>query len=346
MIERAGILRPAAAGARLYAKDIIKAPFSASATLQWRKEAASVRLRENTEVEVLLSADGKALRLSAGMVDATVAKRPRHRPMIFVTPHAEAKVIGTRFVLSVNQTASRLEVSAGAVEFLQLNSAASARPLTVGEGQFAVAGAGYEFAVQRQTGLLSRQTWSDGQGDLATNVPVSAAFVRWDYITNFQTFYWPHPFITNWGASYRARICGYLTPPRTGFYTFWMVSGASSELWLSPDNRPAGKERIAFTPAPADPASLQPTWNWALELPDSYTKRAGPRNAGHQGDWHKFASQKSAPEWLVAGRHYYIEARHEVAEGDWVGVLWAKPGDDAIIPDDIIRSAYLAPFME
>ena len=139
--------------------------------------------------------------------------------------------------------------------------------------------------------------------------------------------------------NYRERFCGYLIPPVTGFYTFWMVSGNSSELWLSADKTPARKAKIAFTPAPANPNELPFTWNWALDL------NGGSANQG-RGDWHIFASQKSAPQWLVAGQEYYVEARHEVSPGDWIGVLWAKPGEDTVVPSQVIPGKFLAPLFE
>src|SRR5262245_8471235 len=42
----------------------------------------------------------------------------------------------------------------------------------------------------------------------------------------------------NWGSYYLSRLRGYLRPPATGEYTFWIASDNSSELWLSGDNDP------------------------------------------------------------------------------------------------------------
>ena len=43
---------------------------------------------------------------------------------------------------------------------------------------------------------------------------------------------------TNWADNYGARIFGWLTPPQTGDYTFWIASDNASELRLSTDANP------------------------------------------------------------------------------------------------------------
>src|SRR5215831_2376959 len=50
----------------------------------------------------------------------------------------------------------------------------------------------------------------------------------------------------NIGDYYLTRMRGYLHPPVTGNYTFWIASDNSSELWLSTDEDPAMVKRIAF----------------------------------------------------------------------------------------------------
>ncbi|MHC4283284.1 MAG: PA14 domain-containing protein [Planctomycetota bacterium] len=39
---------------------------------------------------------------------------------------------------------------------------------------------------------------------------------------------------------------GFLYPPVSGDYTFWISSDDASELWLSTDDNPANKALIAF----------------------------------------------------------------------------------------------------
>ena len=79
--------------------------------------------------------------------------------------------------------------------------------------------------------------------------------------------------------NYGQRLRGYLLPPVTGNYTFWIASDDGSELWLSTDDTPARKARIALVSA----------WTASRE-------------------WTKEAGQQSAPIRLEAGRSYYVEA--------------------------------------
>ena len=50
---------------------------------------------------------------------------------------------------------------------------------------------------------------------------------------------------TNWSDNYGTRMHGFVHPPTSGDYTFWIASDDSSELWLSTDSNPANKTMIA-----------------------------------------------------------------------------------------------------
>jgi hypothetical protein len=120
---------------------------------------------------------------------------------------------------------------------------------------------------------------------------------------------------TNRAENYGTRVGGYLIPPETGEYTFWIASDDASELWLGPDDTYEAAERIAFVPG------------WAR-----------PRQ------WDKDENQQSAPIELMAGQKYYIEALHkEGGSGDNLAVGWTGPG----IGDDIvvIDGQYLSPYL-
>ncbi|MEL6650459.1 MAG: PA14 domain-containing protein, partial [Bacteroidota bacterium] len=43
----------------------------------------------------------------------------------------------------------------------------------------------------------------------------------------------------NSGNTYGARVRGYICPPTTGNYSFWIASDDKGELWLSTDDNPA-----------------------------------------------------------------------------------------------------------
>ncbi len=95
-------------------------------------------------------------------------------------------------------------------------------------------------------------------------------------------------------------IHGWLVPPTTGLYTFWIASDDHSELWLSTSSEPADKVLIAGVPG----------WTGYRE-------------------WTKFPEQQSAPVFLEANRSYFIEVFHrEWGGGDHLTVAWTRPDSD------------------
>jgi hypothetical protein len=115
---------------------------------------------------------------------------------------------------------------------------------------------------------------------------------------------------TEHGDNYGSTIRGFLIPPTTGSYTFWIASDDGSEL------------RIGTNASPA-----------------SAVVRATLANASNQYQWTANASQKSVALTLTAGTPYYIEARHkEGGGGDHLAVAWQGPG----ISQQVIGGAYLA----
>ena len=91
---------------------------------------------------------------------------------------------------------------------------------------------------------------------------------------------------------------GWIIPPDTGEYTFWIAGDDLAELWLSDDEEPENKSRIASVPG----------WTSFRQFT-------------------KHPEQQSAPIPLIAGRGYYFEAFHrEFAGGDHLSVAWTRPG--------------------
>jgi len=118
---------------------------------------------------------------------------------------------------------------------------------------------------------------------------------------------------TNFGDGYGTRIRGYIHPPISGAYTFYLASDDGGDLFLSSNTDPANTTRIAFV--------------------DSWT---------NPHEWTKLPSQRSVAINLVAGQKYYIEVVHvEAGGGDNVSVAWQGPG----IPQQVIPGTYLSPFV-
>ena len=101
----------------------------------------------------------------------------------------------------------------------------------------------------------------------------------------------------NMGENYGCRIRGYVHPPATGAYTFWVASDDQGELWLSPDDNPAKKQKICGC----------------------------PHAVGHR-DWNADPAQKSSPITLAAGRRYYLEVLQKQGNGpEHVAAGWQLP---------------------
>ena len=117
--------------------------------------------------------------------------------------------------------------------------------------------------------------------------------------------------------NYGSVLRGYLIPPVSGTYTFFVATDDNGELWLSTTTNPASMTRIA---------EVAGANNWAA-----------PRQ------WNKFASQTSTSRTLVAGQAYYIEARQkEGGGGDNLAVGWKGPATANLT--NVIPALFLAPY--
>ena len=106
---------------------------------------------------------------------------------------------------------------------------------------------------------------------------------------------------------YGARLSGYLIPPVTGRYLFYLSSDDQGILFLSSDENPSNKVAIAF----------EPEYNGFREFINGLNQASRgipPANI-------------STPIPLEAGRSYYIEALLKEGPGaDHLSVAWSLPG--------------------
>jgi signal transduction histidine kinase len=110
------------------------------------------------------------------------------------------------------------------------------------------------------------------------------------------------------------RIRGFLHPPTTGQYTFWMAADDAGELFLSANSLPERAQKIVI---------------------DSIGNATRPR------EWDLYASERSKPIMLTAGNAYYIEAQHvQGTGGNSLAVAWKGPG----IERSVIEGCYLTPW--
>jgi signal transduction histidine kinase len=121
---------------------------------------------------------------------------------------------------------------------------------------------------------------------------------------------------TNCGEHYATRVRGYVHPPVTGEYRFWIASDDSSELWLGTNASPESARKIA---------AVEPN-KWTV-----------------LHEWNRFPSQGSEPVFLKAGEKYYLEAVHE--QGlfwNHLEVAWQGPG----MARTIIEGGFLSPYVD
>ena len=151
-------------------------------------------------------------------------------------------------------------------------------------------------------GFLLREVFNEIQGSSLNTLTNDVRFPdfpdRVDLVSSFETH-------SNSGDNYGVKLSGYLHPPVTGDYTFYISSDEQSALHLSTDDTPAKKVRIA-----AEPISSSPR-DWVG------TARRNPARP----------ENRSVPIRLEAGRRYYIEALMKDGSGmDHLAVTWRLPG--------------------
>lgn len=140
------------------------------------------------------------------------------------------------------------------------------------------------------TGTILREEWSNAPGILVSSIPVSSSPTSTSQLTQLETS-------RNTGDNYGTRIRGYLCAPQTGNYIFRIAGDDFCELWLSSDDTPSNKVRIAQVPG-------YTAWR----------------------EWNKYSAQQSAAIPLTAGRRYYVEVLHKEQGGDdHVSVAWQLP---------------------
>jgi hypothetical protein len=160
-------------------------------------------------------------------------------------------------------------------------------------------------------GSIFREVWPGVPGQYVSNIPLTTEPIVRGELYKFES----PTSETGAGDNYGARVRGYVCPPETGKYYFWIASDDRSELWLSTDDNPANKVKIASV--------------------SGYTASQ---------EWTKYYSQRSGQITLTAGRRYYIEALHKEATlADHMAVGWQLPSTKLERPIPGIR---LIPFLE
>lgn len=164
-------------------------------------------------------------------------------------------------------------------------------------------------ALSDKTRGLNRSVWLDVEGSMIDDLLISDPLLRSpsfdDIIPSLET-------PSNWTDYYGTHIIGYVHPPVSGDYTFWLAGDDSAELYLSTSESPEQSSLIAYM-----------------------------ENAVSSRYWDRYETQKSTPVTLEAGKKYFIEVLHKEGKyADNLAVAWSGPG---LNPREVITAGYLSP---
>jgi ferric-dicitrate binding protein FerR (iron transport regulator) len=314
-LQRNGQHLSVESGIQLVPGDLLSVSATNRAGISYGAEPTSITLLDDTELKILSWKRGKRFELRVGKIEASVARQRPFRPMIIGAPQAEARVVGTRFTLSVTNNATRLDVAEGKVSFTRKRDLQTVRVVA---GHYALAGEGYELSALAFTGSILREFWDGVSAKTLYDLQKDSRFLSHPDRSGLSSRFELVPVTTNRLA---VRFRGYLHPPVSGDYEFWLSGATDAKLFMSPSERPEDKEQIAQTAqiSPTTDASRTKAWD-------------APRFRG--------PTQWSSPIPLVAGHCYYVEALLLIEHGEGhLSVAWKCPGR----PREVLTGEFLSP---
>ncbi|MCW1925047.1 autotransporter-associated beta strand repeat-containing protein [Luteolibacter arcticus] len=151
----------------------------------------------------------------------------------------------------------------------------------------------FNSTLSRTPGGLRREVWTGLGGSAVADLTASVNYPLFPRITSVVT----SAGTTAYGDNYGQKLSGWLRPPVSGAYRFFIASDDASQLWLSTDDSAAAKVKIA-----------------------EYTGSTNYRSYS--------TGAQSGVINLVAGQKYYIELLHkEAGGGDHASLAWQMPGE-------------------
>ncbi|MGC3988856.1 MAG: PA14 domain-containing protein [Chthoniobacteraceae bacterium] len=158
------------------------------------------------------------------------------------------------------------------------------------------------------------EVWTGVTGSTVASIPTATVPNATRVLTTLEN---PTATAQLLGSNYGTRIRGYLLPPTTGTYTFWIASDDNSQLWISTDDQPVNLVMRAYV--------------------GTYTSSR---------QWTKETNQQSLPIQLTAGQRYYFEVYQKNGTGgENLAVGWLKPTDSGTVPSEIVPGSALAPYL-
>ena len=141
------------------------------------------------------------------------------------------------------------------------------------------------------TGRITQEIWTNlARNTTIASIPLNTTPNISNEITVFEI-------AANSREDYGVRLRGYVYPPQTGNYRFWIASDDNGEFWISNSTNASGKQLVASVPL----------WTGSRQ-------------------WDKFPEQQSAAIFLEQGKAYYVEAlMREGGGGDNLAIGWTLP---------------------
>ena len=308
VIMRGRARMPATGEIGLRARDEIHVSGRAGAIIRYGSEPTQIELEPGTVAMVTQTNRTRWIHLNRGILYASVARQRRGSSLVFVSPQGQVTVLGTELRFSVEDGRTAVEVYSGKVRLCALEGQSAVEVSSGFRGIVNETRAPESEQIAPAEGKILWEYWKSLPGDKIRDLTTSPRFPDHpDGQTYLNSFEQPN----NWDDHFGSRIRGLLCPQETGDYTFWIAADDAGELWLSPTDLPARKERICFT---------------AL-----YT-------APH--DWEKRPDQRSRAFHLIGGRKYYIEAIMKEGGGsDCLAVAW----QGSRLTRSVILGKYLSP---
>ena len=154
---------------------------------------------------------------------------------------------------------------------------------------------------KQEPGTILVEYWFEINGgsikDLTSNPSFPNQPSKFQLAKNFEI-------LPDQAENYGSRIRGYILPPETGDYIFWLSADDMGEFWLGDSADPNSKKLIITVDQ----------WSGTRE-------------------WEKYPNQKSAPIRLDKSKKYYVEALHkEGGGGDNLSVGWQLPSGAKELP--------------
>ena len=162
-----------------------------------------------------------------------------------------------------------------------------------------------------QAGSILREVFRGIPGATLADLTNNPAYPDHPSQTNLVSNLFESP--SNFDDNYGQRMHGYIVPPVTGDYTFWIATDDAGGLFLSTNDDPLNAQLVA-----------------------SVNGWTSPRV------WTTEANQMSDPIHLEAGKNYYISAlQKEGGGGDNLAVRWLRPDG---VDQGPIPATYLLPY--